>query len=679
MREQRTTAGGLARSDDASRAERSAVQGCTEREAAAKDAAEAPSRRVVEGRGFEGAGVPSSASEVRPQTAGDESRPGASGRERRLMALELELVGLARGGAGLRLAIGRTLGDVERHGGVAELGFSSLEAYAVERLQRTGAWARETRAVALRLERWPEIAGALVAGRVPWSMAALCARLARSWGESRALAEAEQQTVRGLREVVQRVESGGEEPEGLDADDAFSEDERMAFSLTLTPEDGMRLEQARLLVRALGGDGSWDGTVEALLAEGEAELLARNPGLRLPETDWLDDKLRRLETYGPRAFGTSLDEARAEVEARRAPVAACDGGLPGDEPGATDSPPADMDPVTLDARLRELAAALATREAEFATRVRWFVEREGWKMLGWHSLAQWARERLGSSASAVRRLVGLGRALETMPSLRAALVSGRIGLEAAIQIGRVAHPETVEGWMRHAQHLTIKHLEEAIDVGERRARAGETERVVPPTEAQLEAAFAQETGVLRRVFDAGEAEETSAQMSRQEESGPEVSAQMSRSSGSWRARLSIRESLVARWRALERVWREASPGGGSFVGFLTGALWKSWERAMGPLPTYGDIYLRDRWRCASPVCKRRDVTPHHIVFRSQGGGDEPDNLVSLCVECHLRLLHEGRLATSGPAGNGVWRIGRKGLMTVMGRRVQVTPGESGAS
>jgi hypothetical protein len=36
------------------------------------------------------------------------------------------------------------------------------------------------------------------------------------------------------------------------------------------------------------------------------------------------------------------------------------------------------------------------------------------------------------------------------------------------------------------------------------------------------------------------------------------------------------------------------------------------------------------------------LTPHHIVYRSQGGTDDLDNLVTLCMKCHDDV-HGGRL------------------------------------
>jgi 5-methylcytosine-specific restriction endonuclease McrA len=79
------------------------------------------------------------------------------------------------------------------------------------------------------------------------------------------------------------------------------------------------------------------------------------------------------------------------------------------------------------------------------------------------------------------------------------------------------------------------------------------------------------------------------------------------------------------------------------------------------------VYRRDAFRCTSPVCTRRDVTPHHLRFRSLGGGEERENLTSLCVWCHLHGIHEGRIAAEPPASRIRWRIGRRGTLRVEGR------------
>jgi hypothetical protein len=54
-----------------------------------------------------------------------------------------------------------------------------------------------------------------------------------------------------------------------------------------------------------------------------------------------------------------------------------------------------------------------------------------------------------------------------------------------------------------------------------------------------------------------------------------------------------------------------------------------------------EILERDGFECSSPVCTaRRELTVHHIVFRSAGGDDEPENLVTLCAACHLHGVHD---------------------------------------
>ena len=75
---------------------------------------------------------------------------------------------------------------------------------------------------------------------------------------------------------------------------------------------------------------------------------------------------------------------------------------------------------------------------------------------------------------------------------------------------------------------------------------------------------------------------------------------------------------------------------------------------------YGHIYVRDRFRCSSPVCSRRDVTPHHLQFRSAGGSDEDENIGSLCTWCHLLGVHGGRIRARGRAGHIRWELGPVG-------------------
>ncbi len=45
---------------------------------------------------------------------------------------------------------------------------------------------------------------------------------------------------------------------------------------------------------------------------------------------------------------------------------------------------------------------------------------------------------------------------------------------------------------------------------------------------------------------------------------------------------------------------------------------------------------RDGWRCQ--FCgTMRHLQVHHLKFRSQSGGDEEQNLIAVCAECHERM------------------------------------------
>ncbi|HEY6004453.1 MAG TPA: HNH endonuclease signature motif containing protein [Anaeromyxobacter sp.] len=67
---------------------------------------------------------------------------------------------------------------------------------------------------------------------------------------------------------------------------------------------------------------------------------------------------------------------------------------------------------------------------------------------------------------------------------------------------------------------------------------------------------------------------------------------------------------------------------------------------------------RDLGRCQVPGCSRRAVHAHHIIPRSQGGTDDPENLVALCACHHLRGIHGGYMRVRGLAPDRlVWEVG----------------------
>ena len=54
------------------------------------------------------------------------------------------------------------------------------------------------------------------------------------------------------------------------------------------------------------------------------------------------------------------------------------------------------------------------------------------------------------------------------------------------------------------------------------------------------------------------------------------------------------------------------------------------------------VLNRDKYTCQHCKTKQSTLEVHHIVFRNNGGSDEPDNLITLCRHCH-RELHSGKI------------------------------------
>lgn len=56
------------------------------------------------------------------------------------------------------------------------------------------------------------------------------------------------------------------------------------------------------------------------------------------------------------------------------------------------------------------------------------------------------------------------------------------------------------------------------------------------------------------------------------------------------------------------------------------------------------ILHRDNHKCQNPNCRNKDSQPileiHHIKYRSNGGTDTPDNLITLCNKCHTTPNHK---------------------------------------
>jgi hypothetical protein len=67
------------------------------------------------------------------------------------------------------------------------------------------------------------------------------------------------------------------------------------------------------------------------------------------------------------------------------------------------------------------------------------------------------------------------------------------------------------------------------------------------------------------------------------------------------------------------------------------------------------VMQRDQHRCRVPgCCNATFLDVHHVTARENGGGNEADNLITLCG-AHHRAVHRGELMVVGTAGNARFR------------------------
>ena len=75
---------------------------------------------------------------------------------------------------------------------------------------------------------------------------------------------------------------------------------------------------------------------------------------------------------------------------------------------------------------------------------------------------------------------------------------------------------------------------------------------------------------------------------------------------------------------------------------------RHWGYQQGPCYGFENVKMmvraRDNYTCQHCKGKKKDtkLEVHHIVFRSNGGSDEPENLITLCKTCH-DALHAGKI------------------------------------
>lgn len=541
--------------------------------------------------------------------------------------LDARLAALARGSSRMRLMIGELLDGLARGGGHHSLGFSTLEAYARERVGRSGRWAVESRTLARRLAALPLLRARLAAGDLGWCMAELVARHATPQTETALVERAMGATVREMRESFAREREESQLSAQLDDE---PEQPTQRLTLTLSQPDAWLFAWTRRFVERVAGARDADELVSALVAEAFNALCG---AVAVNDVEAWSDESR-------------CEQARlAELEARRVEAErCCEASFGRRGPGGGEAPfgPTELfAPRDFDARLVALAKELGQHEVELARCALAFHQADGARRLGYASEAQYARERLGISFASFKAKLALAR--RWPGRVRAALQRREIGHEAALLISRVATRDTADAWVERARERTVKHLAEDVRAAELSRDIGGSAE--PPTPEMLDALHQMESRLLAGDRDAVVRDPG------------QMSARLAPKRSAVRLRLRVSRDTARFFRGFEAALKPHLPDTVSFIELLCVQFWDSWKHLCQRDEAYARVYARDRYTCSSPVCSRHDVTPHHVELRSRGGGDEDANVTSLCTWCHLEGVHGGRIQVTGRVGALSWQLG----------------------
>jgi len=531
------------------------------------------------------------------------------------VALDARLVVLGRSGAPLRRALARIAGEFVTRRAWEPLGFVRPADYARE---RPGLSAREIHDLAhvdAALAKLPAIDHALTTGQLGWTKARLVCRVATPESEVHWLAVAGRLSAAALsREVraidVGALEAGGAEPE----DDAASE--REVLRVRVPKRVKAKWGEVKRTLRRVAGEWLPNETCAELVA---AEVLS--------------------------AIGREVDDAEPALLAQRGRTAVADfDHVPelAPPPAAPAAPSIfvealltgleEADARELDQRLCRAAALERGHLARIGPLLLAFANLRGSYQLGFRSLDAYARERLGMSPRKARALLALERACALAPVIGDAWREGRITCSQVHTLVPLVFAPGSEplhaAWIERAAEVTVRRLEDDVE------HALATDALDPTRLPDLPAA-----GLCdREALDDPLELPAGVQIGAEHRGGEETDV--------WVANV---PAAVARlFRAcLCSVARRLNTSQGRALEVMFDHSIASW---WVPTPRAHHVFARDGWRCTVPGCtSQRNLHAHHVLFRSAGGSDDGQNLITLCAAHHQRCVHGGVIRISGRA------------------------------
>jgi 5-methylcytosine-specific restriction endonuclease McrA len=297
--------------------------------------------------------------------------------------------------------------------------------------------------------------------------------------------------------------------------------------------------------------------------------------------------------------------------------------------------------------------------------VLWFGEimrRRLYRKLGYSTINQYAHVELKFCKTRTGDFVQLARKLEHLPAVRESVESGELGYTKAREIIKVATPKTEEGWLTAAKDNSRRELERKVAVARKRAKSdpNQAELMPIPSELNIPPAappvrltvemtseqFAIYEALLEKLHKQGplgnraemlleamaELVEAHAQKAPRGafQSSPPFQIHIHQCPDCSKATISTSKGeLPVSKEVMERAQCDSQVD-------------EEGKRNTSTIPpaTRRKVLSRDRHCCRAPGCEHtKFLEVHHVIPRADGGGIDPENLITLCSACH-RLMHE---------------------------------------
>ncbi len=306
-----------------------------------------------------------------------------------------------------------------------------------------------------------------------------------------------------------------------------------------------------------------------------------------------------------------------------------------------------MSASELHSRLLSIISELARVEKQAVLLFAEIYSRKLFRELGYSSMRQYSREALQFSDAKFYQFQRLAESFKTLPKVKKAVASGELSWTKARVVARVAKPKTQTAWIDEAIRSGRRELERKAKAA-RSGRAPEPglfskERPAPSALRKMNVHLRLEPEHLAQLEALEEALRKQGLKGSREELLLQALALASGSSDCTRVQSRPKQAVIY----------QCEDCGGKKVQTSRGMLETDAptddakvlgndgvNRSSIPPKLRNQVLKRDRHRCQSPGCGNRHfLEVHHIRPRFEGGGNEPENLTTLCSACH-RLVHD---------------------------------------